>query len=98
MHESILLLTFTFSVDADLRTINATITFLPLDREACTLVKISDGNIPDGFMVDVSVDDVDLEVPPVLVTITSDDGKVAMQLNTTPLPTLLNVMYIFSVV
>ena len=71
----VLLLTFTFSVDADLRTINATITFLPLDREACTLVKISDGNIPDGFMVDVSVDDVDLEVPPVLVTITSDDSK-----------------------
>ena len=61
------------AADTDVETINATITFLPMDREACTLVKISDENTPDGFMIEISVDEVDLEVPPVLVTIT--DGK-----------------------
>ena len=66
------------SADANIRTVNATLIFFPLDREACTLVTVTDHDVmglPDGFVVVISGDNIDIVLPPILITINDNDDE-----------------------
>ena len=65
------------SAGTDSMAFNGAITFAPLDREACTIVKIPDGiqpdEFPDNFVVNFT-NDMDVSIPPRIIPVTDTDA------------------------